>query len=126
MALRERRYADALALLEETDRYPYNLGEGKLANAEENDIWYYKGVAYRGLDDEANAKVCFEKATVGSAEPQQAFYYNDQQPDKIFYQGLAWRALGNENRARGCFNKLIAASIILPFHCPIWPFGKTT
>ncbi len=107
MALRERRYADALALLEETDRYPYNLGEGKLANAEENDIWYYKGVAYRGLDDEANAKVCFEKATVGSAEPQQAFYYNDQQPDKIFYQGLAWRALGNENRARGCFNKLI-------------------
>ena len=107
MALREQRYADALALLEETDQYPHNLGEGKLANAEENDIWYYKGEAYRGLGDEEKAKVCFEKATVGSAEPQQAFYYNDQQPDKIFYQGLAWRALGDENRARGCFNKLI-------------------
>lgn len=107
VALREQRYADALALLEETDQYPHNLGEGKLANAEENDIWYYKGEAYRGLGDEEKAKVCFEKATVGSAEPQQAFYYNDQQPDKIFYQGLAWRALGDENRARGCFNKLI-------------------
>ena len=59
------------------------------------------------MGDEEKAKVCFEKATVGSAEPQQAFYYNDQQPDKIFYQGLAWRALGDENRARGCFNKLI-------------------
>lgn len=37
----------------------------------------------------------------------QAFFYNDQQPDKIFYQGLAWRALGREDKARSCFNKLI-------------------
>lgn len=107
IALREQRYADALALLKETEAYPYNLGEGKLANAEENDIWYYKGEAYRGLGDEAEAKACFERATVGSSEPQQAFFYNDQQPDKIFYQGLAWRALGYEDKARGCFNKLI-------------------
>lgn len=106
-ALREERYADALALLKETEQYPFNLGEGKLENAEENDVWYYKGEAYRGLGDEPKAKACFEKATVGSPEPQQAFYYNDQQPDKIFYQGLAWRALGDENRARSCFNKLI-------------------
>lgn len=107
IALREQRYADALALLKETENYPYNLGEGKLANAEENDIWYYKGEAYRGLGDEENSKACFEKATIGSPEPQQAFYYNDQQPDKIFYQGLAWRALGDEDKARSCFNKLI-------------------
>ena len=107
IALREQRYADALALLKETEAYPYNLGEGKLANAEENDIWYYKGEAYRGLGNETEAKVCFERATVGSSEPQQAFFYNDQQPDKIFYQGLAWRALGYEDKARGCFNKLI-------------------
>ena len=52
IALREHRYADALALLQATDQYPYNLGEGKLINAEENDIWYYKGLAYRGLGDE--------------------------------------------------------------------------
>ena len=38
---------------------------------------------------------------------RQAFYYNDQQPDRIFYQGLAWRALGNESKARGRFNQLI-------------------
>ena len=96
IALREKRYADALALLKETEDYPYNLGEGKLANAEENDIWYYKGEAYRGLGEDVSARECFEKATVGSSEPQQAFFYNDQQPDKIFYQGLAWRALGEE------------------------------
>lgn len=107
-ALNENRFADALALLNETDAYPHNLGEGKLANAEENDINYYKGLAYRGLGDEQNALEYLGKATQGSAEPQQAFFYNDQQPDKIFYQGLAWRALGNEDKARSRFNKLIA------------------
>lgn len=107
IALQEQRYDDALALLQATDKYPYNLGEGKLINAEENDIWYYKGVAYRGLGDETTATTCFTKATIGSEEPQQAFFYNDAQPDKIFYQGLAWRALGEKGKARGKFNKLI-------------------
>ena len=107
IALSEKRYADALVLLDETDAYPFNLGEGKLANAEENDIWYYKGEAFRGLGNEQQAIDCFTKATIGSSEPQQAFFYNDQQPDKIFYQGLAWRALGREDKACSCFNKLI-------------------
>ena len=58
-------------------------------------------------ENEQQAIDCFIKATIGSSEPQQAFFYNDQQPDKIFYQGLAWRALGREDKACGCFNKLI-------------------
>lgn len=107
IAMKENRFDEAIALLNETDAYPHNLGEGKLTNAEENDINYNKGLAYRGLGDEANALKYFGKATVGSSEPQQAFFYNDQQPDKIYYQGLAWRALGNEDKAKGCFNKLI-------------------
>jgi tetratricopeptide (TPR) repeat protein len=107
-AIEEKRYADALQLLHETDAYPHNLGEGKLINAEENDVDYYKGLAYRGLNDVANARKHLERATQGSTEPQQAFFYNDQQPDKIFYQGLAWRALGNEAKAVNCFSKLVA------------------
>ena len=63
IALSEKRYADALVLLDETDAYPFNLGEGKLANAEENDIWYYKGEAFRGLGNEQQAIDCFTKAT---------------------------------------------------------------
>ncbi|KAA6317404.1 hypothetical protein EZS27_032434, partial [termite gut metagenome] len=107
-AIAEKRYADALQLLQATETYPHNLGEGKLINAEENDIDYYKGLAYRGLGNEEQAQICFTRATKGSSEPQQAFFYNDRQPDKIFYQGLAWRALGEEDRAKSCFNKLIA------------------
>jgi tetratricopeptide (TPR) repeat protein len=107
-AIAERRYETALQLLHETDSYPHNLGEGKLINAGENDIHYYKGIAYRGLGDEEKALSHLTLATQGSSEPQQAFFYNDPQPDGIFYQGLAWRTLGEENKARSCFNKLIA------------------
>jgi tetratricopeptide (TPR) repeat protein len=106
-AIKENRYSEAVALLKETEFYPHNLGEGKLSNAEENEVDYYKGIAYQKLGNDAESTKYLMKATQGSTEPQQAFYYNDQQPDKIFYQGLAWRALGEENKARSRFNKLI-------------------
>ena len=107
-ALAKRKYEEAIALLNETDVYPDNLGEGKLFNAEENEINYYKGMAYKGFGDKERARGYFFKATVGSSEPVQAFFYNDQQPDKIFYQGLAWRELDDEKKAGNRFNKLIA------------------
>ena len=107
-AIHEKRFSDALSLLHETDVFPHHLGEGKLPTLEENDVDYFKGVAYRGLGDEESARRFFTKATRGTSEPAQAFFYNDTQPDKIFYQGLAWRALGEEDRAISCFNNLIA------------------
>lgn len=106
-AINKKHYEEALTLLHEIDSYPHNLGEGKLANAEENDIDYYKGIAYKGLGNDEKAFFYLQKATIGSSEPQQAFFYNDQQPDKIYYQGLAWAALGNTGKAHSKFNKLI-------------------
>ncbi len=106
-AIAEKRYTDALFLLHESDKYPHNLGEGKLPTMEENDVNYHKGVAYRGLGDEENACLFFTKATCGSSEPVQAFFYNDAQPDKIFYQGQAWQALGDGEKARNCFDNLV-------------------
>lgn len=106
-ALGEQRFEDAARLLKETEKYSENLGEGKLATAEENDVHYYLGCAYEGLGDNETARRYFSEATRGSDEPAIAFFYNDQQPDKIFYQGLAWRKLGDEAKARSCFNKLI-------------------
>ena len=105
-ALSEKQYEVALNLLKETETYPHNLGEGKLINAEENDIDYYKGLAYRGLGDETAAQACFERATRGMTEPQLAFFYNDQQPDRIYYQGLALAALGKTQEAEQRFHKL--------------------
>ena len=106
--IEEEKYEKAIVLLNETDVYPDNLGEGKLFNAEENEIYYYKGIAYKRLGEMEQAKKWLSKATIGSSEPVQAIFYNDQQPDKIFYQGLAWRELGDENKARSRFNKLIS------------------
>lgn len=108
IAIAEKQYEYAIKLLKETEEYPHNLGEGKLKNAEENEVYYYKGLAYKGLLDLENASINFLQATLGASEPVQAFFYNDQQPDKIFYQGLAWHELGDEAKARSCFNKLIA------------------
>ena len=106
LRIAEQRYPEAIVLLHEIDRYPPNLGEGKLPTVEENDADYYKGVAYRGSGDEERAQLFFTRATLGSSEPAQAFFYNDPQPDGIFYQGLSLRALGEEGRARRCFEKL--------------------
>lgn len=107
-AIEENDYPRALELLNETDVYPHNLGEGKLSTVSENDVAYYKGICYRGLYDEEHAVAWFEKATQGPDEPKQAFFYNDENPDKIYFQGLAWRALGNEEKAAERFKKLIA------------------
>jgi tetratricopeptide (TPR) repeat protein len=97
----------AIPLLEKAQVYPDNLGEGKLFGTQENDIFYWLGCAYEGLNQPEKATEYFKKATDGLDEPSAAVFYNDQQPDKIFYQGLAWRKLGDNARATNIFNKLV-------------------
>lgn len=101
------RYREAIKLLEDAQVYPDNLGEGKLFGAKENDIFYWLGMAYEGLQQESEAKAWFKKATEGLSELAAAMYYNDQPPDKILYQGLAWAALGQPAKADAVFRKLI-------------------
>lgn len=107
-AIKAGKYQEAIDLLAATTEYPHNLGEGKLPGAQENDIDYYRGIAYRALGNQEKSEFYFRKASEGLSEPAPAIYYNDQQPDKIFYQGLAWEALGNPENARKRFNKLIS------------------
>lgn len=98
----------AVALLEEATVYPDNLGEGKLAGAQENQLYYYMGCAYRNLGEPEKADACLEKAARGLTEPAGMMYYNDQPPETIFYQGLALLKLGREKEAHSRFHKLIA------------------
>ncbi len=106
-AMSERRYRDAIELLEECLDYPAHLGEGKLYGAQENDFYYLLGVCHEALGETEKAEECFKRATEGPTEPAAAMYYNDAKPDKIFYAGLAFRALGDENKARSYFNRLV-------------------
>lgn len=106
-ALDGQRYDEAVQLLKEALVYPANLGEGKLAGAQENNIYYYLGNAYEGLGLNEKAVECWNKASIGLEEPASAMYYNDQPPELIFYQGMAWHKLGNEKEAKRRFNKLV-------------------
>lgn len=107
-AILEKRYDEAIALLQECLEYPGNLGEGKLYGAQENDFFYLLGKCYQELGESVKAKNCFIKATEGPTEPAAAMYYNDAKPDKIFYAGMAYRELGDENQARSYFNRLVS------------------
>lgn len=97
----------ALLHLEASRNYPYNLGEGKLHGAQENDIYYWLGCAYENKGDRSLARTFWEKACGGLSDPRPAMYYNDQSPDKIFYQGLALLKLGQKKEAHDRFNKLL-------------------
>ncbi len=101
-------YDKAIQLLEAAENYPLNLGEGKLTGAQENDIHYWKGVAFEMKDNQEEAGSYYKLATQGISEPVQAVFYNDAQPDKICYQGLAWIKLEERDKATEIFERLIA------------------
>ena len=105
--LNTQRKQEAIALFEQAMMYPTNLGEGKLAGAQENNIHYYLGCAYEQLGLLEKASEHFRIASHGSEEPTNALYYNDQPPDMIFYQGLAWLKLGNIMKSQQRFSTLV-------------------
>ncbi|GAB2546527.1 DUF5107 domain-containing protein [Gracilibacillus alcaliphilus] len=102
-----QQYNKAIDHLEAATVFPENLGEGKLQGAQENDIYYWLGVAYSRNGQEETAEIYWQKASQGLSEPATAMYYNDQPPEMIFYQGLACKMLGEKEAAKGKFNKLI-------------------
>jgi tetratricopeptide (TPR) repeat protein len=106
-AILDRKFETAFRLLKATEEFPKNLGEGKLAGKQENDILYLKGCVYEELGLHEQAAEMFNMATKGISEPVQAIFYNDPQPDKIVYQGLAWLKLNNTEKASQIFNRLI-------------------
>ncbi|MBR4538161.1 MAG: DUF5107 domain-containing protein [Clostridia bacterium] len=106
-ALSDNKPEEAIAYAKRTLTYPVNLGEGKLENVPDNRAYYVMGRAYQALNDEAQAKACFEKAAIGSQTPEIVRYYNDQPSDYIYYQGLAFAALGVMEKAKKSFHQLI-------------------
>lgn len=106
-SIQSGKHQEALQFLEATEYFPENLGEGKLAGAQENDIQYWKGIVYDVIGDQREANYFYEQATKGNSEPAQAIFYNDPQPDKIFYQGLAWIKLKDAGKAENIFKSLL-------------------
>lgn len=64
-----------LQLLDETDAYPHNLGEGKLQNAEENDANSHKVLVYSGLLDVGDVNYVMELGCLGLRDREKAAEY---------------------------------------------------
>ncbi len=107
VALKQQQPEKAVDLLNQALVYPPNLGEGKLAGAQDNPIQYYLGEAFRMEGKPEEAARHYEKASMGLTEPAGMMFYNDQPPETIFYQGLALMRLGQKDAALSRFNKLI-------------------
>ncbi|MGH9160413.1 MAG: DUF5107 domain-containing protein, partial [Vicinamibacteraceae bacterium] len=105
-ALAADEAARAVGLLQRAREYPPNLGEGKLAGAQENQVLYWLGVALARVGDLAAAKRHWQDAATGLEAPTPAMFYNDQSPDTLFYQGLALGRLNRHARARQRFEVL--------------------
>jgi tetratricopeptide (TPR) repeat protein len=105
--IENKSYEQAIPILIKALTIPHNLGEGKLAGAQENNIYYYLGIAYEGQNQLDQSIESFTTASMGLEEPTSVMFYNDQPPEMIFYQGLAWLKLRNEKEAKRRFNKLV-------------------
>jgi len=106
-AISMENWDEAVTLLNECFDYPHNLGEGKLAGAQEQDFNYYLGCAYYGKGDFLQAAVYWQKASQGNMKPASALYYNDVKPEKIFYQALALKRLEMTSIADEKFTSLL-------------------
>ena len=106
-AIEKKEYEKAVDFLNLAQRYPENLGEGKLYGAQENTLFYWLGCACDGLEMTDKSNKYWKKASKGLSEPVPAIFYNDQQPDTIFYQGLSLLKLNQKEKARERFETLI-------------------
>lgn len=95
---------NAVALLRKALTYPENLGEGKLAGAMDNDLYYLLGQA---LTDEEEKRTAFTLAARGEGVLSSAQYYNDQPPELMYYAALALRELGQEEEAMRRFDAFL-------------------
>jgi tetratricopeptide (TPR) repeat protein len=103
----EEKHQEAISHLMEARSYPQNLGEGKLYGARENDVFYWLGTAAYGAGEIVKAGKYWKKGAEGDTSVGQAFFYNDQQPDKVFYQALCLAKIGKEDEAKPIFEKII-------------------
>jgi tetratricopeptide (TPR) repeat protein len=106
-AMSEGKYSEALEYLNDTDSYPENIGEGKLFNSPNNEIDYWKAVAYEMIFEKEKSLEYYNKASNGFLVPALAIFYNDTDPANLFYQGMALNKMGKTNEAKAIFNRLI-------------------
>jgi len=117
MAAIEEDDAKACELLNKALSFPYNLGEGKLIGALDNDMYYYLGERTKELSQKEEY---YRLAARGEMNLTSAMYYNDQPPEMMFFRALAIGRLGDVATAKECFEKMVAyGNEHMEDHCSI-------
>ncbi len=106
-AMAKGQLEEAMFLLQTAETYPRNLGEGKLFNAQVNEIDYLRGLIAAVKGNKNEAEIYFSRAIKSGGELGLAIYYNDANPEQIFYKAMALKELGEDALATDLFTKLI-------------------
>ncbi len=102
----EKDYEGAIDILKAALTFPENLGEGKLSNALDNDIYYLLGCAYEKIDlIEANSN--FAKAALCDFNFVSAARLREVEPEMIYYSALALEKLDHHSHAVRRFRRLV-------------------
>lgn len=104
MAKAETDDEKAVELLKKALSFPYNLGEGKLIGALDNDIYFY--LAKRTADSSKKEEY-YRLAARGEMNLKSAVYYNDQPPEMMLYRALAIGMLGRMDEAKECLEAMV-------------------
>lgn len=105
-AIKNSEFQRAVELFKKAQKYPTNLGEGKLLGTQENELLYWLGEAHSQMGKTEKATQYYGDATKGLDQVSAAVFYNDQNPDTIFYQGLALLKLNQIEEAQKRFKML--------------------
>lgn len=104
--LAKEDYEGAIEILNKAFTYPKNLGEGKLKDMPENDLYYLLGCAYANIDL-IDANENFTKAIIAPNTLTRKKYYNDTPPEMFYYSAMALDKLGHRVHAVRRFRQLI-------------------
>ena len=110
-ALEKDDTATALAEFDAALKVPENLGEAKHLLANQNNIYYWLGMASKQLGQEEQARAWWGKAAEQKGDFQQMSVRSIS--DMTYWSALAFEQLGNHAEAESIFNSIYEYSIEL-------------
>lgn len=104
--IKKADYEGAIERLEAALELPENLGEGRLPNALDNDVYFMLGMAYENVDKIDSLKY-YGKAAEGDFGTRSLRFGGGDEADMYFFRTLAYGKLGDRKRLIGGCNTLI-------------------
>lgn len=106
VAMHANDYKKALKIVSSALTYPENLGEGRLVVQTDNDLYYIKAIIEEKLNQNDEACIDLNKASLGETDIHEQQYYNDTPCDYVFFNALARLHQGKHEEAQAIFKSM--------------------